>query len=56
MNKNNWLIPLFIAAVIALLAALKITTWDIAIYPIAVLIFTGLLTWIILRIRESKQR
>lgn len=54
MNKYNWLIPLFIAAVCAVLAAFGIMKWNVAVWPITVLILTAGLTWILIR-RRHKQ-
>lgn len=56
MNRNNWLIPVLVAAVIALLAALGVAEWRVAVWPITILILVAVGTWIITYTRHKKQR
>ncbi len=55
MNRYNWLIPVLVAAVIALLAALGITEWSVAVWPIGTLILAAVGTWIITYTRQKRR-
>ena len=53
MNKYNWLIPVLVATVIALLATVGIMEWAVAVWPIGTLILAAAGTWIITHTRHK---
>lgn len=45
-QKYNWIVPLVIAGMCAVFAAVGILTWSVAVWPITVLVLVGLVVWL----------